>query len=124
MKLIIDNRSGVHGCNEEILDASVDIALLWLKKLNGKERTLLNLNRLDGSNLMIGGGPSWYVVVLEDGKNSLTLKNLNGLETESIEICAGGQYGEYPKSLCVDKDQAQQVVRKFFEGKEEFADWV
>ncbi|MBD9402816.1 Imm1 family immunity protein [Comamonas sp. CMM02] len=124
MKLIIDSRIGVHGENEEILDASVDVAFAWLKKLNGKERTLLNIDRLDGSNLMIGGGPSWYIVVLNDGRNNLTLKNSHGLEAELIELCAGGQYGEYPKSMCVDEDQVQQVVRQFFEGKEDFADWV
>jgi hypothetical protein len=124
MQLIVDCLSGVHNQNTEVANADADVVLSWLKKLDGKQHTLINLERSDGSNLMIGGGPSWYVVVFDDGKKNLTLQNPIGLETEVIELCAGGQYGEYPKSFCVDQNQTEQVVKLFFDGNESHAVWA
>ncbi|MDR0780597.1 MAG: hypothetical protein LBF16_07880 [Pseudomonadales bacterium] len=124
MQLTVDCRTGVHNENTGVANAGVDVVLSWLKKLDGKQHTLINLERLDGSSLMIGGGPSWYVAVFDDGKKNLTLQNPSGLETEVLELCAGGQYGEYPKSFCVDQNQAEQVVKLFFEGNEAHAVWA
>jgi len=124
MQLTVDCRAGVHNENTEVANAGVDAVLSWLKKLDGKRHTLINLERSDGSRLMIGGGPSWYVVVFDDDKKNLTLQNSVGLETEMIELCAGGQYGEYPKAFCVDQKQAAQAVTLFFEGNESYATWA
>jgi len=124
MQLTVDCRVGVHNQDIKVANAGVDVVLSWLKKLDGKQHTLINLKRSDGSHLMIGGGLSWYVVVFDDGKKNITLKNPVGLETEMLELCAGGQYGEYPKSFCVDQNQAEQVVKLFFEKNEFQAAWA
>jgi hypothetical protein len=124
MQLTADCRTGVHNQDIETANADLDLALSWLERLDGKRHTLINLERSEGSCLMIGGGPSWYVVVFDDGKKNLTLQNTAGLEAEMIELCAGGQYAEYPKSFCVDQKQAAHAVRLFFEGNESCAVWV
>ncbi|EGP54306.1 hypothetical protein G3A56_23360 [Rhizobium oryzihabitans] len=124
MKLIVDYRTGVHNSDVEIANADPQVTLSWLKKLDGMQHTLLNVSRLDGSCLMVGGGPLWYVVTLDNNKQNLTLQNPDGLETEMIELCAGGQYGEYPKALCVNYEQASQAVSLFFEGKEFLMQWL
>ena len=124
MQLTVDCRTGVHNQDIEVADVGADVVLSWLKKLDGERYTLVSLERSDGSRIMIGGGPSLYVAALDDGKRNLTLQNPAGLETEMVELCAGGQYGEYPKAICVDQKQAAQAVTLFFEGNEFYVTWV
>lgn len=124
MRITVDCRAGVHNQDITFADVDVSVARLWLAKLDGNQHTLLNLVRSDGHHVMVGGGPSWYVVTLDDGKNSLTLQNPHGVETEMIELCAGGQYGEYPASFCVDQIYADQVIDLFFDGTEASATWA
>jgi len=124
MQLTVDCRTGVHNQDVEVVNVGIDVALLWLKKLDGKLHTLISFKREDGSNFMVGGGPSWYVAVFDDGDKNLTLQNPDGFETEMIELCVGGQYGEYPKTICVDQKQAAQAVTLFFEGNELHAAWI
>lgn len=124
MKLIVDYRIGVHNNDIEITNADDQITLSWLKKLDGTQHTLINLSRSDGSCFMVGGGPRWYVATLDDGKQNLTLQNPDGLQTEIIELCAGGQYGEYPKALCVNHEQVSRAISLFFKGDEFLMQWI
>ena len=118
MQLSVDCWIGVLNQDIDVANVAADVAISWLKKLDGKQHTLVALKRSDGAYMMIGGGSSWYVVTLNDGKKDLTLQNPTGLETEMVELCAGGQYGDYPSTICVDQKQAAQAVTLFFEGNE------
>jgi hypothetical protein len=124
MHLSVDCRNGVHNEDIDIDNASADLVISWIKKLDGNCHTLINIKRSDESCLMVGGGPLWYIVIFDDGRKNLTLKNDDGLEGELIKLCAGGQYGEYPGSLCVDQNQVTQAVTLFFEGNESHAAWA
>lgn len=123
MRLTVDCRNDVHNQDIEVANADIDVAISWLNKLDGRRHTLLNLERSDGVRLMIGGGPSWFIIVLEDEGSNLTLQNPVGAESEMIELCAGGQYGDYPKAYCVDQKQSEQTMVLFFEGNESNAAW-
>ncbi|WFU04558.1 hypothetical protein QA648_27655 (plasmid) [Rhizobium sp. CB3171] len=123
MRLTADMRDGVHNLDVEILDANVNEALDWLSKLNGKQHTLLNLEREDGWQVMVGGGPIHYVVTLGNGDDNLTLENPVGNQSTIVELCAGGQYGEYSETICVGQERAVNAVSLFFQGREREEQW-
>jgi hypothetical protein len=123
MRIVTDLRSGVHN-QDSVIDAEdVDEAIFLLKRLDGKRYTMIDLVRSDGRRLTIGGGPSHFVVTLNDQLNSLTLLNLNGVESTIIELCAGGQFGEFSETICVDQRQAKKAIEMFFSGTENSATW-
>lgn len=124
MQLIVDNRVGVH--NQEITVASVgkEMALDWLSKLNGRQHTLLSFERQDGWQLMVGGGPEQYVITLSDGEDNLTFCNRDGSVTEVVEICAGGQFGEFPKNISATYKQAALIIDLFFSKNERQENWI
>lgn len=121
---MVDNRVGIH--NQETKMASVDknVALGWFAKLDGSKHTLLSLERQDGWQLMVGGGPIQYIITLGDGVSDLTFHNLAGDETKVVEVCAGGQFGEFPQNICATYQQAAQVITHFFDGSERQERWI
>lgn len=124
MKLTVDNRVGIHNQDAEIDVVEKNEAIGWIKSLDGARHTLLNLERADGVLLMVGGGPDKYVVTLNDGDESLVLKNSKDHKNDLVELCAGGQYGEYPEEICVDLGQAADAVSMFFDGYERRMEWA
>lgn len=117
MQLTVDKREGVHNLDIGVPDADEIVTLNWLSKLNGLRHTLLGLERDDGWQVMVGGGPIYYIVTLGNADENLMLENSSGDEAKMVELCAGGQYGEYPESFCVNREQAANAVSLFFEGK-------
>ncbi|EJK84360.1 hypothetical protein G6L94_00725 [Agrobacterium rhizogenes] len=124
MRLITDTRNGVHNLDAEVPDADVNMALDWFSKLDGKRHTLMSLERKDGWQLMIGGGPLRYVVTLGNDIDNLTLENMSGNQSTMVELCAGGQYGDYPETICVNPEQAANAVSLFFLGLEQQLQWA
>jgi hypothetical protein len=124
MILTIDDRDGIHNMDVEASISDDRSALDWLLKLDGKKHTLLSIERGDGWQLMIGGGASRYIITLGNGEENLTFKNSLGDESSMVELCAGGQFGEYPESLCANYDQAAHVVSLFLNGQERLIEWV
>ena len=123
MQLNIDKREGVHNLNIRVPDADEIVTLNWLSKLNGQQHTLISLERDDGWQVMVGGGPIYYIVTLGNADENLTLENSSGDEAKMVKLCAGGQYGEYPESFCVDREQAANAVSLFFRGQEQQVGW-
>jgi hypothetical protein len=124
MQLIADNREGIHNQETKIASVDKDAALNWLAMLDGNQYTLLIFERKDGWQLMVGGGPAQYIITLGDGASDLTFHNIAGDEAEIVELCAGGQFGEFPQSICATHEQAIQVVTKFFDGEERQENWI
>jgi len=124
MRLIADNREGAHNQDTKIDPVDKNEALRWLAKLDGSKHTLLSFERQDGWQLMVGGGPSQYIITLSDGSSNLTFYNTAGDETEVVEVCAGGQFGEFPESMCATYQQAIQVINCFFDGNEKQESWI
>lgn len=124
MRFTIDNRGDVHNLDIAAYISDDRSALGWLLKLDGKHHTLLSIERGDGWQLMIGGGASRYIITLGNGEENLTFKNSLGDESNMVELCAGGQFGEYPESLCANYDQAAHVVSLFLNGQERLIEWV
>ena len=124
MRLAVDTRDGAHNLNVEIADADVSVALDWFTRLDGNRHTLLSLEREDGWQLMAGGGPLRYVVTLGNSDDNLTLENPSGNQSTMVELCAGGQYGEYPETVCISPEQAATAVSLFFLGRERQVQWA
>jgi len=124
MQLIIDNRTGIQNQDVEVSSSEDKVALNLLSKLDGNQHTLLSLEREDGWQLMIGGGPTHYIITLGNGEKQLTLLNINGDETTDVEICAGGQFGQFPETLCTDHRQAAEIISAFFDKQEMQKTWI
>lgn len=124
VQLIADNREGIHNQETKIASVDIDEALGWLAKLDGSQHTLLSFDRQDGWQLMVGGGPTQYIITLADGSSDLTFRNAAGDETKVVELCAGGQFGEFPQSICATHQQAIQVITRFFDGSERQESWI
>ena len=124
MQLIADTRDGVYNQNNKLLCFDEKTALGWLSKLDGKQHTLLSLERDDGWQLMVGGGPFRYIITLGNGVENLTFQNADGDDAIVVKLCAGGQFGEFPQTLCATHQQATQVILSFFIKKEQQESWV
>ena len=114
MKITIDHREENRNQNMVFENCEQDNALLNLDLLDGNKHTLLSFEREDGWYMHIGGGQRYFIVTIisPDGK-SLTLINPNGRD-EAVELCAGGQYAEFPQTIVVEKEQVIDVTRRFY----------
>lgn len=124
MKVVIDKRVGVKNVDMvydiELSSEAVDLLL----KLDGLVHTMLLFQREDGSNLMVGGGKISFVVTFTSETQNLTLANLAPDEGCLLEICAGGQFGEYPSEIVVGFDAAASAVLHFFANDEKLLEWL
>jgi hypothetical protein len=124
VQLIIDNRQGVENQDTVIPEATEAIALNWLERLDGRRHTLLCLERDQMDTLMVGGGPVHFVVT----RNNQTLANITKSDvvnsSATIEVCAGGQYGDFATAVVVDLSTAQFAVKSFIRSQDEALPWV
>ncbi len=81
-------------------------------RLDGRVRTLLSLYGADAS-LMVGGGAGRYIVSHQFGDHSWTLTT-PAAKAGRVLLAAGGQEGEYPEHLIVDRETALRALRAFF----------
>lgn len=124
MKALLDNRTGL--INEDIVvnEIKLNEALLLLKNLDGKKHTMLSLERKDNFILCIGGGNQFFIVTISnENSDSKTLLNPLSNESKIIEICAGGQYADFPDKFVVDLDLINKVVKHFYVNQEEKMNW-
>jgi hypothetical protein len=123
MRVILDHRQGVTNLDQHHSAADATDATRFVSMLDGLVHTLAYFERDDGVSLMVGGGQKHFVVTLTDDAENLTLANENAVKGGSIEVCAGGQFGEYPSEAVCNIDQAITAVTKFFDGLEADLDW-
>jgi hypothetical protein len=124
VKLTIDNRSGIHNVDDFFPQVDLNQAEMAVSKLDGACHTLAAFDRGDGWQLMVAGGKDHFVVTLSDGDENLVLRNPDGDESRQVELCTGGQYGDYPENICVGLSQALIVLEKFYGGLERKCDWI
>ena len=110
----IDNWSGSENHDIEYKFDSSCVAAALLKKLDGKNHTLLSFNIGDGY-LMIGGGPKHFICTLSfDGVDSITAAgNFPENKHVNIELTCGGQIGEFPPQICCSILQANNIVLEY-----------
>ena len=123
MILTIDNR--IKNLNTDTVydNGKLELALSLLDKLDGGKHTLLTIERNDGCLICVGGGDNGYIVTLSSktGDNKTLYNNNN--QNNTIELCAGGQYADFPEDIVVDKDTASNTVRHFFFETEITLNW-
>jgi hypothetical protein len=63
----------------------------------------------------VGGGPDQYVTVKFDGAgNAYTLINPAPMGTKRIELCAGGQPGDFTPDIVCSFPTVAEAVDEFF----------
>ena len=123
MKVALDKREGVKNTDETYDVSQVTEAVDIVSLLDGSVRTLAYFERDDGASLMVGGGKKHFVVTLTAPGQDLTLANDEAVEGDLIEVCAGGQFGEYPAEIVCEVEQANKAVTSFFDGSEAELSW-
>ena len=123
MKVILDKSEGVKNTDEtyEVFQATEAVDIV--SQLDGVVRTLAYFERDDGASLMVGGGTNHFVVTFTAPGQDLTLSNDDAVEGNLIEVCAGGQFGEYPAEIVCGADQANKAVASFFDRREADLNW-
>lgn len=124
MKVTVDKRKGVKNVDETHSVTQATEAAKIVLLLDGTVHTLAYFQRDDGASLMVGGGKQHFVVTFSATGQNLALKNEDAAEGHLIEVCAGGQYGEYPAEIVCGIDQANEAVAFFFEGCEANLNWT
>lgn len=123
MDASIDDRTGVKNDEQTYKALTIETAYELLSQLDGERHTLLTIDNDRGQTLSIGGGPSRYVVTLDSAEENLTLVNDADEEQDSFEICAGGQFSDFPASICVKQPSAKLAVDAFFRDEVQTLDW-
>lgn len=125
MKLVIDNRAGNLNKDTVIDECSKDKLIDTLQMLNGSNHTLLSIERKDKCRMNVGGGPLFFIVnfTTSAGDNMTLLNPEEDNSEEIVELCAGGQYAEFPKSIVVDINNAIKSVVLFYEENEKTLNW-
>ena len=124
MKLMLDNRISNHNTDSEFCNADINMALSLLASLDGRKHTLLALEREDGWSSNVGGGQDKYVITMtSSGGDNYTLINQLASAASTVELCAGGQFGDYPESIVVDSAAAEDALVKFYSGNEMELAW-
>lgn len=104
----ISCESKEYGCNSE------KDALIAIRNLNGKDTTLVVIEKDENNSLTIGGGNDGrYVCYVDQGLKILNLirrVNTNG----TVCIVAGGQRGDYPEKLCADQQMVDRAASYYF----------
>lgn len=124
MKVTLDKREGVKNTDETYDIYQVTEAVDIVSQLDGSVRTVAYFERDDGASLMVGGGKDHFVVTFTTPGQDLTLANDDAIEGDVIEVCAGGQFGEYPAEIVCVADQVNKAVASFFDGNEADLSWV
>ncbi|PWQ99703.1 hypothetical protein [Leucothrix arctica] len=124
MKLILDNRT--ENLNKDMVfdESDEKRSINVLHTLNGNTHTMLSLEREDEVRLDIGGGPDFFIVTCTK-KNGQGLTLLNPIKESgnTIELCAGGQYADFPVEIVVDESVASDAIISFYKKNEQSLDW-
>ena len=73
--------------------------------------------------VMIGGGLNSYIVSLYNGLYSYSLFDFSKNENKILKVCAGGQIGDYPETLILDRENVENCIRKYFSNTEMELNW-
>lgn len=111
----IDRRVGTLAEEELVRNVDVEKALELMCRLDGVQHTLLCLISDADRMMLIGGGADRFIVNrLDCGGASYTLIDVGGNISEAIEICAGGQFAEYPSNMAVGRKLVSDAIMWFF----------
>jgi len=124
MKITYDNRIKNKNKDTVVSSATCDDAISILNQLDGKKHTLVLFENEDASQMMVGGGPENFIITLLKDDNNLALRRGNANPESVVEICAGGQFGDYPEYLSNTKETAAAAIESFFQSKEGTLDWI
>lgn len=113
-KVFEDDWEGTSSNNREWSCVSLEEVLEAVQRLNGRNKTLVELIVDDANYLTIGGGNEGrYVCFITAGEQMHNLLTPIMPSNERAMIVAGGQPGEYDGKLCCDIEAVLKAVEYF-----------
>ncbi len=113
-RLFEDDWSGLTSDDQEYACDTLDQAIQVVGKLNGANKTLIELIIDESTFLTVGGGNQGrYVCYATKGDEIFNLITANHQDNEQVIIVAGGQHGYYDPKLCVSLDEVSRAVEAF-----------
>jgi hypothetical protein len=95
---------------------NLDQAFTALDRLDGKERTLLELSASGDSVMTVGGGGTNFVVsaAYEVDAELYTLIDLEKSPDNYENVVTGGQLGSFPANQVVTKSMVREAISYFY----------
>lgn len=110
-----DRRNGAAVEEEEWHSADPGLIEEVIGRMDQKRHTETTLTGSDWWFILIGGGAGAYVVSIENQMTGALYQLVDPTrsEEEKVGIVAGGQRGEYPGRLVVDRETATRATLHF-----------
>lgn len=113
--MITDEWDGVHANNRTVDDVSWAMLDAAVNRLDGQRYTQIVLQYPDRSNMIIGGGPEHFNVLIATADDRFFVLRNPGTPEGVIQLIAGGQRGDYPAETLVGRDEALRAARVYLE---------
>ena len=113
-KVFEDDWEGTRSNDSEWACVGINEVLQAINRLNGRNKTLVELIVDDAKYLTIGGGNEGrYVCYITIGQRMHNLLNPNAVPEGRVMIVAGGQQGDYEGRLCCNLEAVRKAVEYF-----------
>ncbi len=112
VNLSLDQWRGVYCHSIDTPSPSEDDVLAAIRTLDGKIHTLVFLEREEGYNLSIGGGPDLYICCIEEFGEFLTLTDA-GAGDKTIMLVTGGQVGHFQERNCMPRELVERAALEY-----------
>lgn len=113
-KVFEEDWQGTSSTDSEWICSNVEEVLQAVRRLNGRNKTLIELIVDEATYLTVGGGNEGrYVCYITSGEQMHNLVNPDALPGEQTVIVAGGQRGEYDAKLCCGIEEVMRAVQYF-----------
>ena len=113
-RIFEDDWHGATSDDREFVCQGVDQATEAVARLNGVNKTLIEMIIDESAFLTVGGGNDGrYVCYVTIGDEIYNLISANQLHTKQVKIVAGGQHGFYDPDKCVSLDEVLKAVEFF-----------
>jgi hypothetical protein len=115
LRVTLDNYSTATSERLEFICGRSADTLDLVRRLDGKTHTELCFDHPTGWTLIVGGGPSEFVTVkFNERGESYALINPTPVGAKRIDLCVGGQLGDFaPDVVCVFPAVAD-AIHEFF----------
>ncbi len=116
-RLFEDDWQGVISKDKEYKCISIDQIIAAIDKLNGENKTLIELIIDDDNFLTLAGGNEGrYICYITQNGSIYNLINTDYIRNDkTVLIVAGGQQGDFSARLCVKYDQTTKAAISYYQ---------
>ena len=114
-KVFFDEWEGNKDKGGEIIVEESEQAIGLLRNLNGKNKTQLLLQSDQDTQLMIGGGPQWFIATFSVNVDEelYNLVRSNAEDGTEVSLVTGGQSCSFPSRMCNPREVVEKALNHF-----------